>query len=330
MKNVLITGICGMTGSYLAEYILENHSDWIVHGTYRYRSDTENIAAIERKIKLHDCELRDSHNVYEVIREIKPDKVFHLAATSFVRYSFNQPADIIYNNTIGQINILEAIRKLSHDCVVQIAGTSEEYGEVHQEEIPIKETNPLRPLSPYGVSKVAQEQLAFQYHRSYGLNTIVTRTFNHTSPRRTASFVESNFCKQVAEIEAGLREPVIRHGNLNSVRDYTDARDVARAYWLATEKCDAGDVYNICSESYVTISQVLDMILGHSDTEIKKQIDEKRLRPSDVVLLYGDCKKFKKKTGWEPKIKLEHTLKELLDTWRFKTELKKQYINRNG
>lgn len=310
-----------MTGSYLAEHILnlnKSGGKHQVHGVYRYRSDMSNISRIRHSINLHDCELRDAHNVERLIEKVKPDKIFHLAATSFVRTSFDQPADIMINNTVSQINVLEAVRRHVPNCIVQIAGTSEEYGDVKENEVPIKETNPLRPLSPYGVSKVAQEQVAVQYNRSYGLKTVITRTFNHTSPRRTAAFVESNFCKQVAEIEWGLKDPVIHHGNLDSVRDYTDARDIAKAYWIATEKCDYGEPYNICSGTFYTIQSVLDMILALSEKKIKTELDSDRLRPSDVVLLHGDYSKFKNVTGWEPKISMQDTIEELLNTWRFK------------
>lgn len=319
--KILITGIAGQTGSHLADYLLDLGHD--VAGITRYRSDLYNINHILNRIKLYDCELRDATNVYSVIREFKPDIVFHLAATSFVKSSFSSAAEVITNNTISQINIAEALIHVNKDAIMHIACSSEQYGIVSKDEIPIKETNLLRPLSPYGVSKVAQEMLAIQYYNAYGLRSVITRTFNHTGPRRLEAFVESSFCKQVAMIEAGLREPVIYHGNLDSVRDYTDARDIARAYWLAVEKCPPGVPYNICSERYISIADLLQMIIDMSHAEITTKLDFLRLRPSDVVLLYGDCTRFKSITGWNPEIEFEQTISDLLQSWRHRVQIYK-------
>lgn len=319
--KALITGIAGQTGSHLAEYILTNHPDWQVHGVVRYRSDLSNLTQIKPLIQLHNCDLRDAHNVDRMIAAVKPDKVFHLAATSFVRDSFLQPTEVMDNNTRGQINLFEALLKHSREAVIQIACSSEQFGLVYPNEVPIKEENPMRPLSPYGVSKCAQEYLAVQYFHSYGLKTIITRTFNHTGPRRTEAFVESTFCEQIAAVEASLpgRSPIIYHGNLDSVRDYTDARDVARAYWLA-EGCTLGQPYNICSNNRITMGELLDMLISMSihKNKFEKRVDPARLRPSDVVLLHGDCTKFTSATGWKPEYSLRHTMMDLLNAWRKK------------
>jgi GDP-4-dehydro-6-deoxy-D-mannose reductase len=319
MPKVLITGIAGQTGSHLADYLLETHaSNWEVHGTIRYRSDLTNIKDILDLVALHDCDLRDAHNVEKMIAKIKPDKVFHLAATSFVRSSFDQAAEVINNNVTSQVNVMESLLRHNPHAVMQIACTSEEYGLVKPEETPITENNPIRPLSPYGVSKVAQEKLGYQYNQSYGLKVIITRTFNHCGPRRGDAFVESSFCKQVAMVEAGKQEPVIYHGNLESVRDYTDARDVVEAFWLATEKCPPGEPFNICSGKGITIEQLLDNILSLSNITIQKRPDPDRMRPSDVKLLIGDSSKFRDLTGWEPRIPFKQTMNDLLEAWRKK------------
>lgn len=320
MPRVLITGVAGQTGSHLVDYILEWHPDWEIHGTVRYRSDLTNLKDSKWRINLHDCELRDAINVDRVINKVKPDRVFHLAATSFVRSSWDQPADVITNNVVAQINLFEALLRHSPQAKVQIACSSEQFGKVEPHEVPISEENPLRPISPYAVSKCAQESLAYQYFQSYGLHTIITRTFNHTGPRRTDSFVESSFAKQVVEIEAGLRAPIIYHGNLDSVRDYTDARDVAEAYWVAVDKCDPGEPYNICSNMRVTIGELLQMFISQStfSGKIDTAVDPARLRPSDVTLLYGDSTKFRQKTNWEPKFTLDVTMGDLLAAWRHK------------
>lgn len=313
MEKVLITGITGFVGSHLAEYLIEQNVD--VYGTVRWRSRTENIEYIKNKIHLIDTDIKDAYSIQSAIDEAQPDYIFHLAAQSFVPTSWHAPAETLTTNIIGNANLLEAVRKSDCDPVIQIAGSSEEYGLVHPDEVPIKETNPLRPMSPYGVSKVAQDLLSMQYYMSYGLKIIVTRAFNHTGPRRGDVFVTSNFAKQVAEIEKGLKEPVIYVGNLNAQRDFSDVRDIVRAYWLAVNKCEYGEVYNICSEKAVTIQSVLDLLLDMANKNIEVKQDPSRMRPSDVEILHGDCSKFRERTGWAPEIPFEKTMRDLLDYW---------------
>ncbi len=230
--------------------------------------------------------------------------------------SWRAPAETLSTNLVGQAYLFEAIRSLGLDPVVQIAGSSEEYGLVLPDEVPITEENPLRPLSPYAVSKVGQDMLGYQYFQSYGLKVVRTRGFNHTGPRRGEVFVTSNFAKQIARIEAGLSEPVIRVGNLESIRDFTDVRDMVRAYWLAAERGTPGEVYNIASGEGITIRELLDRLLEISGAEVRVEEDPARLRPSDVEVLIGDSSKFRRDTGWEPEIPLERTLRDLLDFWR--------------
>jgi len=314
--RVLITGITGFAGSHLADYLLAEHPDVEIFGTWRWRSRTENIEHLEGRIQLVECDLKDATAVRQTLGEIRPERIFHLAAQSFVPASWQAPAETLTNNIISQTNIFEAMRSLDLDARIQIAGSSEEYGLVLPDEVPIKESNPLRPLSPYAVSKVAQDLLAYQYFRSYGLKAVRTRGFNHTGPRRGEVFVTSNFAKQIASIEAGLREPVIRVGNLSAQRDFTDVRDTVRAYWLALEKGKPGEVYNLCSGHAVTIAELLDMLLAHTDTEVEIEVDPDRLRPSDVEILLGDSSKFQGDTGWQPEIPLSRTVEDLLDYWR--------------
>ncbi|MCK4306651.1 GDP-mannose 4,6-dehydratase, partial [candidate division WOR-3 bacterium] len=220
------------------------------------------------------------------------------------------------SNIIGELNIFEAIRRAKINPWIQIAGSSEEYGMVHSDEVPIKETNPLRPLSPYGVSKVAQDLLAYQYYMSYKLNVVRTRAFNHSGPRRGNVFVCSEFAKQIAEIEKGKREPVILVGNLDAQRDFTDVRDIVKAYWLGLDKCKPGEVYNICSGKAYKISEVLDILISLSKVKIEIKEDPSKMRPSDVPYLGGDSTKFRDATGWKPEIPFERTLKDLLNYWR--------------
>lgn len=314
--KALITGITGFAGSHLAEYLLENHPDVSVYGTYRWRSRMDNVEHLDKRIHLVECDLRDYFSVHKAVEESRPDVVFHLAAQSFVPSSWTAPTETLTTNIAGQTNLFEAIRAHQLDPVVQIACSSEQYGLVLPDEVPIKETNPLRPLSPYAVSKVGQDYLGYQYFQSYGLKVVRTRGFNHTGPRRGQVFVTSNFCSQVAAIEAGLQEPVIRVGNLDAIRDFTDVRDMVRAYWLAVTRATPGEVYNIATGEGISIKAMLDKILALSTVEVKIEVDPARLRPSDVEILIGDSSKFRADTGWEPRIPFDQTVRDLLDYWR--------------
>ncbi len=315
LMKALVTGITGFVGSHMAEYLL-NHTDCEVYGTVRWRSKRQNIEDLQDKVELIECELKDANSVEKMIAQVKPDYIFHLAAQSFVPTSWHSPTDTFVNNITGQLNLLESVRKYAPNAVVQIACSSEEYGLVHPEEVPITEESPLRPLSPYAVSKIAQDFMAYQYFRSYGLKTIRTRAFNHTGPRRGEVFVSSNFAKQIAEIEAGLREPVVYVGNLEAQRDFTDVRDIVRGYWLAVTKGEPGELYQLCSGRAWSIRKMLNFLIKLSGVEVKVEQDPSRLRPSDVPLLLGSYEKFQRETGWEPEIPLEQTLADLLVYWR--------------
>ncbi len=315
MKRILITGITGFVGSHLAEFLLQRKSVR-VYGIARWRSQTQNIDHIKNKLKLYECDIRDASSVRKVIGEIRPDIIFHLSAQSFVPASWNAPAETLVTNILGELNIFEACRHLRINPFVQIAGSSEEYGMVYKNELPVKETNPLRPLSPYAVSKVGQDLLGYQYFMSYKLNIIRTRGFNHTGPRRGEVFAESNFAKQIAMIENGLQEPVIYVGNLEAKRDYTDVRDMVEAYWLAVTRCKVGEVYNICNKKAYSIRTVLEILLSLSNAKVKIKHDPMRMRPSDVPILIGDNSKFIRQTGWAPKIHYKKTIKDLLRYWR--------------
>jgi GDP-4-dehydro-6-deoxy-D-mannose reductase len=316
--RVLITGITGFVGSHLAEYCLAR-GDIDVFGTVRWRSRMENVEDVAGDIELIDCDLRDAVAVKHCLEEVKPDYLFHLAAQSFVPTSWKAPSETMVTNIVGEVNIFEAARELGLKARIQIAGSSEEYGMVFEDEVPIKETNPLRPLSPYGVSKVGQDLLGYQYHKSYDLDIVRTRAFNHTGPRRGDVFVTSNFCKQVAMIEKGKKEPVLEVGNLDARRDFTDVRDIVAGYWMALEKGEPGDVYNLGSGRDMTIRELLDMIMGLTEADIEVRQDPARMRPSDVMILLADISKFRELTGWEPKIPFDQTLRDLLDYWRART-----------
>ncbi len=313
--RILITGITGFVGSHMAEFCLNREENLKIFGTRRWRSPMDNIRHIADKIELVECDLQDSNSVLQMMDHVRPDWIFHLAAQSYVKASWKSPGDTISNNIMSQLNVLESMKALKLNCALQLAGSSEEYGLVHPDEVPIRETNPLRPLSPYAVSKVGQDMMAYQYYKSYGFPLVRTRAFNHSGPRRGHVFVESNFARQIVRIKKGLAEPVIKVGNLLARRDYTDVRDVVRAYWLALEKGQPGEVYNIASGRAYAIREVLNMLLDMAEMEIQVEEDPDRLRPSDVPLLLGDYSKFRDATGWEPVIPLDKTLKDILDYW---------------
>jgi GDP-4-dehydro-6-deoxy-D-mannose reductase len=314
--RVLITGITGFAGSHLAEYIIAHHPQAEVFGIVRWRSRMDNVQGILGKVKFIEADLKDMVSLKAALSESKPDRIFHLAAQSFVPTSWKCPSETFQINAIGQINLFESILSLGLSPKIQIAGSSEEYGQVFSNEIPMKETNPLRPLSPYAVSKVAQDLLAFQYFKSYGIRAVRTRGFNHTGPRRGDVFVTSSFAKQIAEIEKKLRPPVIHVGNLEAKRDFTDVRDMVGAYWLSLEKGIEGDVYNIGSGQAYSMKEMLDLLMSFSRTRMQVETDPTRLRPSDVPVLLADCSKFRALTGWEPRIPFKQTLLDLLNYWR--------------
>lgn len=313
-KKALITGITGFAGSHLADLMLKEKVE--VHGIQRWRSKSDNIEHIKNEIHFHEADLLDAHSLYTVIDEVKPNYVFHLAAQSYVQSSWSSPSNTLEINIIGSVHLFEAVRKSGLHIPIQIACSSEEYGKVLPSELPIKETNPLRPLSPYAVSKLAMDYLGYQYFESYGMSIIRTRGFNHTGPRRGEVFSESTFAKQIAEIEKGKKEPVVQVGNLEAKRDYTDVRDMVKAYYLAVVKCKPGEVYNIATGNSWRIGDVLELLLSMSKTKIKIIRDESRMRPSDVEVLVGDSTKFRAQTGWKPEIPFTKTMEDLLDYWR--------------
>jgi GDP-4-dehydro-6-deoxy-D-mannose reductase len=315
MRRVLVTGVTGFAGSHLVDFMLER-GDAEVWGLIRWRSRTENIEHFRDRIHLLECDLRDAESTRDAIEDARPDWIFHLAAQSFVPTSWKAPSESLTTNVLGQLHLFEACRRTGIKPRIQIACSSEEYGLVHEDELPIRETNPLRPLSPYAVSKVGQDLLAYQYFMSYGTDVVRTRGFNHEGPRRGPVFVASDFAKQIADIEKGLKPPVLSVGNLDARRDFTDVRDVVRGYWMALERGECGEVYNLCSGTAWSIREVLDKLLGLTRVKIEVRPDPARLRPSDVPVLLGDHSKFTARTGWKPTIPFERTLSDMLEFWR--------------
>jgi GDP-mannose 4,6-dehydratase len=319
--KVLITGATGFIASHLIEFLLEK--DVEIFGTKRWRSPLNNIKKTAKNINLVDCELRDAFSVQKAVNDVKPDMIFHLAAQSFVPAGLTQPNNTIDTNVNGTVNLLEAVKLAKIDPLIHVCSTSDVYGGFEKEKT-VTELDLPNPCNLYAVSKLGEEKVGKQYNTSFGLKTIMTRACIKTGPRRGHVFVESAFARQIAEIEAGIKKPVMKVGNLKSIRTFLDVRDAVRAYWLLVKKCKPGDVYNISSDITITIKELLDRLLSLSESgkDIKVETDPKLLRPSDTMLPRFNCDKFKKETGWKQEIPFEKTLKDLLDFWR--EEIKEQ------
>lgn len=311
--RTLITGIGGFAGSHLADYLLAE-TDWQVVGCVLNDSDTP--AHLRGQVTCHAVDLRDQEAVYRLLDDVAPAVIFHLAALAKVGDSWRNPWPVLRNNIQAQLNLLQGLVELNAAPRVMIVGSNEEYGLVRSQELPLSEESPLRPHSPYGVSKVTQDMLGLQYYLSHQLPVIRVRPFNHIGPRQAPGFVVPDFARQIAAAEAGQRPPCIQVGNLDARRDFTDVRDMVRAYYLAVAQGVPGDVYNIGSGRSHAIREVLDVLLSHSRVEISVETDPARLRPSDVPVVRCDASKFRGLTGWEPTISFETTLRDVLDYWR--------------
>lgn len=323
-KCAFITGITGMVGSHLADYLIAN-TDWDIVGMCRWRSPLDNIAHLvpminrKERIYLKYGDLRDSSSIDHVIKETKPDYVFHLAAQSFPQTSFTSPLDTYETNIQGTSRVLEALRHHSKDAVIHICASSEVFGRVPKEKLPISEDCTFHPASPYAISKVGTDLVGRFYAEAYQMTVMTTRMFTHTGPRRGDVFAESTFAKQIAMIERELIPPVVKVGNLNSLRTIADVRDAVRAYYmLVTHNPIGGEFYNIGGTYSCSISELLNYLISLSPKkdEIKIEIDPERLRPIDADLQVPDTRKFEKHTGWKPEISYEKTMKDLLNYWR--------------
>ncbi|OGH21615.1 MAG: hypothetical protein A2629_01785 [Candidatus Levybacteria bacterium RIFCSPHIGHO2_01_FULL_41_15] len=315
MKKALITGISGFAGSFLTEHLLEKKIR--VSGIYVDEKSLVNLDKIKNDIQLFRLDLLKGKKVLDLVSQIKPDYVFHLAALTAPKNSFDSPFETIENNVKAQLNILESVRKLNLlKTRILVISSGEVYGIVKREDLPIDESTPLMPLNPYAVSKITQDFLGLQYHLSYKLRIVRVRPFNHIGPRQSEHFAVGAFAKKIAEVEKGIKEPVLPVGNLSSRRDFTDVRDMVRAYLLALEKGKEGEVYNIGSGVSYAISEILDRLLTLSRVEIKIRKDESLMRPVDNPELVCDRTKFSNLTGFRPTIPIEKTLEDTLDYWR--------------
>ena len=316
MKKALITGITGFAGSYLAEYLLST-KEYDVSGTYLFEKSISNVERIKGNLNLIKADLSEEKSVFKIIEDMSPSIVFHLAALTSPADSFKNPTATLTSNISLQVNLLEAVRKSNLlDTKILIVSSADIYGQVAKESFPINEETPLMPTSPYSVSKIAQDFLGLTYFLTYNLKVVRVRPFNHIGPRQSPNFVVSSFAKQIAEIEKKKKEPILHVGNLETKRDFTDVKDMVRAYVLAIEKGKYGEVYNIGSGISYKISDILDKLVSMSSSKIKIEKDETLFRPNDNPDLLCNANKFTELTGWKPQISIDTTLKETLDYWR--------------
>ncbi len=342
--KALITGITGMVGSHLADFLLEN-TDWEIHGVCRWRSPLDNVEHLLTRVNQKDrvffayADLNDQVSLLQIIRSVRPDYVFHLAAQSYPLTSFTAPIDTLNTNILGTCRLLEAIRsemELDHDYhpVIHVCASSEVFGKIPAAKKPdtgIHEECPFHPASPYAISKVGTDLLGRYYAEAYGMTVMTTRMFTHTGPRRGDVFHESTFAKQIAMIEKGMIPPVVKVGNLKSLRTYADVRDAVRAYFmLVTVSPIAGEYYNIGGSYTCEVGDTLNTLISMSTAKdrIHVEVDPERLRPIDADLQVPDCRKFKAHTGWEPKIPFEKTMQDLLDYWRARLETGCNFLTR--
>lgn len=337
MTNALITGITGMVGSHLADYLLKE-TDWNIYGVCRWRSPIDNVSHLIDRVNNKDrvffryADLNDESSLINVINEVKPDYVFHLAAQSYPKTSFDAPIDTLNTNVLGTCRLLEAIR-LVDKCnpVIHVCASSEVFGRVKKEKLPINEECTFHPASPYAISKAGTDLIGRFYAEAYGMKVMTTRMFTHTGPRRGDVFAESTFAKQIAMIEANQLPPVVKVGNLESLRTYADVRDAVRAYYmLVTCNPIPGEYYNIGGTYVCKVGDMLNTLISmstHKD-KISIEIDPERLRPIDADLQVPDCTKFTTHTGWKPEIPFEQTMTDLLNYWRSRVSSGQKFIQR--
>jgi GDPmannose 4,6-dehydratase len=322
MTTALVTGITGFVGSHLTDFLLAQ-TDWNIVGLTRWRSPLNNLAQhigrIEKqdRLFLHNGDLRDSTSLNKVVKAVRPDYVFHLAAQSFPKTSFDSPLETLDTNVLGTTRLLEALHESAPESIIHVCASSEVFGRVSQAEVPIGEDCRFHPASPYAISKVGTDLIGRFYAEAYGMNVQTTRMFTHTGPRRGDVFAESSFAKQLAMIERGMIEPKIMVGNLKSMRTWADVRDAVQAYYmLVTVNPIPGAYYNIGGDFSCTVGDMLDALIAMSHVRPSIVEDASRLRPIDADLQVPDTTKFRQHTGWEPKIKFRQTMSDLLNYWR--------------
>jgi GDP-4-dehydro-6-deoxy-D-mannose reductase len=313
--RVLITGITGLVGSHLADYLLSLGEIEVI-GFKRWRADDRTIRHLRGRVRLIEGDIEDAFSVATAIEQVQPDRIYHLAAQSYPSESWAAPVTTLQANVTGTVHLLEAVRRFAPSAQVHIAGSSASYGLIRPDEVPIVEDRPLRPLSPYGVSKAAQEMLGYQYAHNYGMRVYVTRSFNHIGARQDSRTAAQTFARQIAEAEIGLCPPVIAVGNLEPRRDFLDVEDAVRGLWLLLDRGTPGEIYNLCSGQAPQIRDLLDIYLSLARIPVEVQVDPQRLRPADELILLGDNSRLRRDTGWEPRVPLHESLRRILDFWR--------------
>lgn len=312
-RRILVTGAGGMIGSHLLDFLIARGHE--VVGTDFV--PTTDIKELNKKALYIECDIRDKNKLTDIISRFKPEIIFHLAAQSFPTVSWDRPEYTIEANILGTVNLFEAVKELKLDTIILNAGSSAEYGYVREKDVPVKEERELKPLHPYGVSKVAQELLAYQYYKNFGIKSVTIRIFNTTGPKKIND-VCSDFTKQVALMEKGLQKPVLKVGNINTKRAITDVRDLIEAFWLAVHECDFGERYNVSGDKIYLIRDIIDILRELTVIKFDLYEDPNLIRPTDEPVIYGDSARFKEKTGWQQKIEIKKTLKDMLDYWRGK------------
>ena len=311
--RVLITGIAGFVGTHLVDFLQRQDASLEVFGLVKPRGT---LPDLPEAVTLLEADLEDAASVERAMDSVTPDRIVHLAAQSSPQLSWADPGGTYRTNVLGLLHVLESVRKRGIAPRILVVGSAEEYGLADARDLPLTEDAPLRPQSPYASSKVAQGFLALQYTLSYRLPIVRTRTFHHTGSRRGEAFAESSFARQLAEIEGGLRPPMVTVGNLDAVRDFTDVRDVLRAYWLLLERGEAGEAYNVCSGRGVRIGDLLDLLIRLSGLDIEVRVDPQKVRRAEIPEVVGDPAKIRAATGWQADVPLERTLRFLLEGWR--------------
>lgn len=313
--RALITGIAGFAGSHLAEHLMAL-GGIEVYGVVSPRRERQGLLPSLAPERLYQLDLNDAAAVARLLDAVRPDLIYHLAAQASVPRAWADPAGTLASNVTMQVNLLQAVVALHLDAALLVVGSADEYGRVPPEDLPVDEKTPLRPVNPYAVSKLAQDYLGLQYHLSHGLRIVRVRPFNHLGPRQQPGFVTPDFCQQIARIEAGRQEPVLKVGNLSAQRDFTDVRDIVRGYHLALTRGQPGQVYNLGASRAHAIQEILDGLLAECRVPVRVEPDPARLRPSDIAVIVSDCRRIHEAVGWAPLIPLQQSLRDALDDWR--------------
>jgi GDP-4-dehydro-6-deoxy-D-mannose reductase len=313
-ERAWITGACGFMGHHLTDILIGQGYE-VLSTVFKERATTD-IKQLNKKARIEECDIRNAKIVNYLVKDFRPSKIFHLAAQSYPTVSWEEPQFTLETNVIGTTNIFEAVKNHIPNCKILNAGSSAEYGFVNSDEVPINESHALNPLHPYGVSKLAQEKLAYQYWKNFGVDSVTIRIFNTTGPKKVGD-VCSDFTRRIVEMEKGKRlEKILPVGNITTKRAITDVRDTLNGFCLALDKGTSGEVYNLSGETVYSMGEIIDHLKGMIDFGFEVKQDSRLMRPTDEPVIYGDSSKIKKDTGWKQQIPLDKTLRDMLNYWR--------------